>query len=176
MSVEEDFSDFDEEAAPSKSELKRQMHELQELGASIVTLSKERINALGLPEKLLDALAHWQTISAHGARRRQLQYIGKLMRYVDPEPIRRALEEQHRGSAEQTLQLHRLEGLRAALLDEGPAGKEALTQWLSEHPETDIQQLRTLIRNARKDASASPEQRSGKAFRELFRFLKDYEQ
>lgn len=175
MTEAEDF-DASEDLPPSKSELKRQMHELQDLGAAIVTLSKERIKALDLPEKLLDALKQWQTISAHGGRRRQLQYIGKLMRSVDPEPIRRALDEQHRGSAEQTLQLHRLETLRQTLLDEGDNGQQALTDWTRQHPQADIQQLRSLIRSARKDAAASPEQRSGRAYRELFQFLKEHEQ
>lgn len=164
-----------EEFAPSKSELKRQMHDLQELGAAIVTLNKERIKALGLPEKLIEALKHWQDITAHGAKRRQLQYIGKLMRSVDPEPIRRSLEEQHKGSAEQTLQLHRLETLREQLLAEDENGKNALTQWLDEHPQADAQKLRSFIRAARKDASATPEQRNGRTFRELFKYLKEYE-
>lgn len=168
--------DFEDEAlTPSKSELKRQMHELQDLGAALATLSKERLAALALPEKLLEAVAQWQTIRAHGGRRRQLQYIGKLMRAVDPEPIRRALDEQHRGSAEQTLQLHKLETLRLSLLDEGPAGQQALTDWLAARPDVDIQRLRSLIRAARKDAQTAPEERAGRAFRELFRFLKEFD-
>lgn len=175
MNIDNDDFDSSEELAPSKSALKRQMHELQNLGATIVTLSKERIEALQLPEKLLEALKQWQKINAHGGKRRQLQYIGKLMRSVDPQPIRQALEEQHSGSAQQTLQLHQLETLREQLLAEDESSKDRLTQWLNEHPEADAQKLRSLIRAARKDASASPEQRSGKTFRELFKYLKEFE-
>ena len=171
----EEFDASEEELAPSKSELKRQMHDLEKLGIAIVTLSKERIAALELPEKLIEALKHWQSITAHGAKRRQLQYIGKLMRSVEPEPIRQALEEQHKGSAQQTLQLHKLEALREQFLAEGEASKNTLTTWLNEHPQADAQQLRSLIRAARKDASATPEKRSGRAFRELFKFLKEHE-
>lgn len=175
MIIDNDQSDDCEQLAPSKSELKRQMHELQELGAAIVTLSKERIAALQLPEKLLDALKQWQKITAHGGKRRQLQYIGKLMRQVEPEPIRKALEEQRQGSAEQTLQLHQLEALRQQLLNEGEPGQNTLTEWLNQHPDADAQTLRNLIRAARKDASGLPEQRNGRAYRELFKYLKEFQ-
>ena len=166
----------DEDTGPSKSQLKREMHDLQELGIAIATLSKERVKALNLPEKLLEAIAQWKKITAHGGKRRQYQYIGKLMRSVDPEPIRKAVEEQHRGSAEQTVQLHHLEDLRKALLEEGNAGQAALTEWADGHPDADLQQLRSLIRAAKKDMAASPEKRSGRSFRELFHFLKEHEE
>lgn len=166
----------EEELGPSKSQLKREMHELQELGIAIATLSKERVKALDLPDKLLEAIATWKKITAHGGKRRQYQYIGKLMRSVDPEPIRKALEEQHRGSAEQTMQLHHLEDVRKALLEEGDAGQAALTEWADAHSGADMQQLRSLIRAARKDMAVSPEKRSGRAFRELFQFLKQHEE
>ena len=163
----------EEDLAPSKSQRKREMHELQEIGIAIASLSKERVKALELPEKLLEAIADWKKISAHGGKRRQYQYIGKLMRSVDPEPIKAALEEQHKGSAEQTLQLHLLENLRKDFLKDGEAGQTALTRWAEEHPGADLQQLRSLIRAARKDMAMSPEQRSGRAYRELYQFLKD---
>ena len=166
----------EEESEPSKSQLKREMHERQELGIAIATLSKERVKALDLPEKLLEAIAQWKKITAHGGKRRQYQYIGKLMRSIDPEPIRKALEEQFSGSAEQTLQLHHLENLRKTLLEDGDAGQAALTTWVNNHPHADFQQLRNLIRAARKDMAASPEKRSGRSFKELFQFLKDAEE
>lgn len=160
---------------PSKSQLKREMLERQELGAALVTLSETRLEALALPERLLDALAEWQRTRSHEGRRRQLQYIGKLMRLVDPEPIRQALEAQHRGSAEETLKLHQLEGERLALLADDESANAAVTQWIAAHPDADVQRLRSLIRAARKDQSATPEQRSGRAYRELFQFLKDHD-
>lgn len=175
MTEQEDFEGQEEPLAPSKTELKRQMHELQNMGAAIATLSKERLKTLDLPEKLVEAVKHWESITAHGGKRRQLQYIGKLMRSVDPEPIQRALEEQHRGSAELTLQLHKLEALRETLLGEGESAQQALTHWLNQHPNADMQQLRSLIRAARKDAAAQPEKRSGRTFRELFKFLKEHD-
>lgn len=165
-----------EDLGPSKSQLKREMHGRQEIGIAITTLSKERVKALNLPDQLLDALDVWKKITAHGGKRRQYQYIGKLMRTIDIEPIKKALEEQHKGSAEQTAQLHYLEGLRKALLDDGELGQITLTEWAKTHPGADLQQLRSLIRAAKKDVAASPEKRSGKVFRELYQFLREHEE
>lgn len=171
----DDIDDAGGELPPSKSQLKREMHELQELGAALATLSEARLAALALPERLLDALAEWQRTRSHEGRRRQLQYIGKLMRTVEPEPIRQALDAQHRGSAEETLRLHRLEGERLALLAEEPEGSAAATRWIAAHPGADVQRLRSLVRAARRDQAESPEARSGRAYRELFQFLKEHD-
>jgi ribosome-associated protein len=156
---------------PSKTELKRESTELQALGEALLTLSAERLAALALPEKLFDALEQAKKISAFEGRRRQIQFIGKLMRQVDPVPIRAAIEAQHGGSAQDAMDLHLAEQWRDQLvLDDG-----ALERWLAAHADSDVQQLRALIRQARKDAR--PERpgealRHGKAYREIFQLVR----
>ena len=126
--------------------------------------------SLGLDEKLVDALRAHRKIRSHEARRRQMQLIGKLMRSVDVEPVRRAVAEMQLGRARDSLALHQAERWRAELL----AADDATTRFASEHPDADLQ-LRALVRNARKDQSLAPEQRSGRAFRELFQFIRAHE-
>ncbi len=161
----EDDDDFDR---PSKSQLKRDMHVLQALGEDLLTLPANRLEPLQLPEILLDALRMAKKISSHEGRRRQMQYIGKLMRRVDPEPIRQAVAAYKLGHAKDSLALHESEAWRERLL----ADDAALQSFIAEHAGTDVQQLRSLVRAARKDAANEPEKRSGRAFRELFQFIK----
>lgn len=157
---------------PSKTELKRESTELQDLGEALLTLRPELLASLDLPEKLLDAVAQARTITAFEGRRRQIQFIGKLMRQVDAAPIRAAIEEQHSGSAHDTMALHLAEQWRNDLVaDDG-----ALERWVAAHADTDAQQLRSLIRQARKDAK--PERpgeapRHGKAYREIFQLVRE---
>ncbi|HEX2540490.1 MAG TPA: ribosome biogenesis factor YjgA [Caldimonas sp.] len=153
---------------PSKTRLKQQSHELQALGEALVALSDARLEPLGLGEPLLDAIRACRGMRSHEARRRQMQLIGKLMRSVDVEPVRAAVAESQLGPARDSLALHRAERWRAELI----ADDAATTRFASAHPEADLQQLRTLVRNARKDASGVPEQRNGRAYRELFRFIR----
>lgn len=162
--------EFDDEAGrPSKSALKRQMHELQTLGEELTRLPDSRIAPLNLPESLLDALAEFHRTRSFEGKRRQLQYVGKLMRHVDPEPIREAIAAFKLGSAKDTLRLHEAERWREELL----AQDDALTRWMSEHPSTDAQALRSLVRAARKDSTAATvEQRHARAYRELFQLIK----
>ena len=162
--------EFDDEAGrPSKSALKRQMHELQTLGEELTRLPDSRIVPLNLPESLLDALAEFHRTRSFEGKRRQLQYVGKLMRHVDPEPIREAIAAFKLGSAKDTLRLHEAERWREELL----AQDDALTRWMSEHPSTDAQALRSLVRAARKDSTAATvEQRHARAYRELFQLIK----
>lgn len=162
--------EFDEAAGrPSKSALKRQMHDLQELGEDLTRLPASRITPLNLPEILLDALAEFHRTRSFEGKRRQLQYVGKLMRNVDAEPVREAVAAFKLGSAVDTLRLHEAERWREELL----ADNDALTRWMAEHPGTDAQALRSLVRAARKDSTApTPEQRHARAFRELFQFIK----
>ena len=159
----------DDFARPSKTQKKRDSHVLQSLGEDLLTLPKERILALNLPETLLEAVKAAKKISAFEGRRRQMQYIGKLMRQVDPEPIRQAVADFKLGRAQDSLTLHQSERWRERLL----ADDNALQAFIQEHPGLDMQQLRSLVRAARKDAAAAPEQRSGRAFRELFQFIKN---
>ena len=144
------------------------MHELQDLGEALVGLPEERIAALALPESLRAALEEFGRTRSHEGRRRQMQYIGKLMRRIDPEPIREAVAAARLGQARDALTLHEAEGWRKRLIE----NDDAVTAWGSAFPGSDVQQLRSLIRAARKDAAAAPEQRSGRAYRELFRFIK----
>lgn len=155
---------------PSKTALKKQAHEQQALGEALAALSAARLAALELPDALRDALREYQRTRSHEGRRRQRQHIGKLMRQVDTAPLQQAVAEAQLGPAQDTLALHRAEHWRVELA----ASDEALTRWLAEHPDTDAQHLRTLIRNARKEASLAPEQRHGRAWRELFQFLKPH--
>ena len=106
----------------------------------------------------------------HEGKRRQMQYIGKLMRGIDTEPIRQAVTDMQLGRAKDSLALHEAERWRAELV----ADDAAATRWISDHPDTDVQQLRSLIRAARKDAALVPEKRSGRAYRELFQFIKTH--
>jgi ribosome-associated protein len=152
----------------SKTRLKKASHDLQDLGEALVALPDDRLDALGLDESLLDAVREFRRTRSHEGRRRQMQYIGKLMRRSDDAPIREAVAAMQLGSAKDTLALHRSECWRAELI----ADDTALTRWTTEHPHSDLQQLRSLVRNARKDAAQEPEKRSGRAYRELFQFIK----
>ena len=152
----------------SKTRKKREMHELQALGVALARLSESQIQTMEMPETLREALFEVKRIKSHEAKRRQMQYIGRLMRDLDPEPIRSRLAEIEGHSAQAGARHRRLEAWRGRLL----ADDAALTEFAAAFPAADLQALRTLIRNARK------EQKEGKpprAYRELFRVLKTIE-
>jgi ribosome-associated protein len=165
---------------PSKTELKRESTELQKLGEDLLTLRAELFERLELPENLVSGLEDLKRITNFEGRRRQMQYVGKLMRGLEPEvlqSVRDALEEQRSGSAQQTLALHAAEKWRDDLI----ASDDALPAWLQAHPDTDVQQLRALIRQARKDTAPSQDEiskglvpRKGRAFREIFQIVRDH--
>lgn len=151
----------------SKTRRKREMTELQSLGAALVELPESQVRAMALDEGLVAAVLEAKRVRSHEAKRRQLQYIGRLMRSLDPEPIRAQLAAAEGSSAQAAAAHRRLEAWRERLL----ADDAALTSFASEHPGADLQELRALIRNARK------EQKEGKpprAYRELFRTLKTF--
>jgi ribosome-associated protein len=152
----------------SKTRRKREMLELQALGVALAELSEAQLKSMALAEDLLAALLEAKRIRSHEAKRRQMQYIGRLMRELDPAPIRSRLAELEGSSAQATARHRRLETWRERLI----AGDEALTAFAAEHPGADLQGLRTLIRNARKEMSLA---RPPRAYRELFRVLKDIE-
>lgn len=158
------------EPRPSKTRLKKASHDLQDLGEAVVTLPEHRLAGLPIDETLLDAITEYRRTRSHEGRRRQMQYIGKLMRRVDAEPLREAVAASQLGRAADALALHAAEAWRHRLL----ADDAALTAWSARHPDADVQQLRSLLRAARKDAAAAPGQRSGRAFRELFRFIRQH--
>jgi ribosome-associated protein len=163
----------------SKTELKRESTELQKLGEALLTLRADLMAGLTLPEKLVDAVAEAKRITNFEGKRRQMQFIGKLMRGLDEETrqsVRDALEEQRKGSASDALALHQAEKWRDDLI----AREGAFEEWLAAHPGTDTQQLRALIRQARKDDQTSKESiskglapRQGRAYREIFQLVKD---
>jgi len=154
------------EEKPSKTERKRAMHELQALGERLVGLNQEQLAAIALPENLHEAVEQARRITKHEARRRQLQYIGRLMRAVDPEPIREKLKVWDGVSAEHTAQQHRVERWRDRLLED----EAVVDELVRAHPGIDTQHLRVLTRKAREERAAGS---SPRAYRELFRALRD---
>jgi len=156
---------------PSKTRLKQASHALQDLGEAAVALPDSRLDALPIDESLRDAIRTYKKTRSHEGRRRQMQYIGKLMRLHDTEPLRLAVSDLQLGRAQDALALHEAERWRAELIRDDAAA----TRWIAEHPQADVQQLRSLVRAARKDAAQAPEQRSGRAFRDLFQFIKQHE-
>jgi ribosome-associated protein len=166
---QDDADDDGFSGRPSKSALKRESHELQALGKQLLEMPDARLDSIGMPERLRDALADYKRTKSFEGRRRQLQFIGKVMREVDAEPLREAVAEFQLGHARNALALHQAERWRAELLSDD---KDALTRWAESFPQSDLQQLRNLVRSARKDAAEVPEKRSGRAFRELFQYIK----
>ncbi|HEV7913747.1 MAG TPA: ribosome biogenesis factor YjgA [Albitalea sp.] len=155
---------------PSKTRMKQASHDLQDLGEALVEMPDARLADIAMDESLREAIREYKRTRTHEGRRRQMQYIGKLMRRADPEPLREAVAAMQLGRAKDSLALHEAERWRNELI----ASDDALTRWTAEHPDSDGQQLRSLIRAARKDAAAVPEQRSGRAYRELFKFIREH--
>jgi len=164
---DEDFSDSS--GRPSKTKKKEAMHELQDLGAELVELSVGQLKRINLPDDILAAVRECQKITAHGARRRQLQYIGKLMRNADDEPIRAGLALIRGESSAETARLHRLERFRTRLLEDESFLSEIAATW----PGVDLQHLRQLRRNALKEQEAG---KPPKNFRAIFQVLQELDQ
>jgi ribosome-associated protein len=161
---DEDFNDSNER--PSKTKRKEAMHELQDLGAELVELSVGQLKRIKLPENIYDAVRECQKITAHGAHRRQLQYLGKLMRTADDEPIRAGLALIRGESSGEIARLHRLERLRTRLLADETALSEIAALW----PGADLQYLRQLRRNALKEQENN---KPPKSFRAIFQALQE---
>lgn len=163
------LSDDDEEGLPlppSKSQRKREMHALQDIGEQLVALSQDQLKKVPMPESLADAVRDAKRMTKHEARRRQMQYVGKLMRHIDAEPIQAQLDAFNGLSKAEIARQHRLERLRADLIDDEKTLQTIGETW----PGADFQQLRTLRRNALKEREQNKPPR---AFRELFRVLRD---
>lgn len=159
----------------SRTDLKRESTELQKLGEALLTLRADLLARLPLSDKLKDAILEAKRITNFEGKRRQMQYIGKMMRKLEAaevEQVRAALDEQANGSAADNLALHQAEIWRDRLISQD----DAAGQWIAQYPSTDTQQLRALIRQARKDAV--PEKpgaavRHGRAYREIFQLVRD---
>lgn len=150
----------------SKTKRKAAMDELQDIGATLIDLPKEKLAKLDLPEILADAIREAKRITANGATRRQLQYIGRLMRSVDTAPILDQLQRWEGKHTAENAYFHRLENWRTRLIAE----ENALSEFMLQYPNVDSQQIRTLIRNARREQAAS---KPPKSSRELFKLLRE---
>jgi ribosome-associated protein len=162
-----DNDDDDIDYGPSKSELKRQSQGLQDLGEQLIGLPQAEFDAMDLPDSLRDAVALARRITAHGGLYRQKQYIGKLMRNVDAEPIRKALEARNLLQRSETLRLRKVEAWRAKLLE---GGVPALDELLAECPGIDRGTVTRLVAQALRERDRSQPPR---ASRELFAVLRD---
>lgn len=153
---------------PSKSEMKRRMHALQALGTALVELGEGQLARIPIDsDELLEAIAEAKRIRSNSARKRHMQYIGKLMRDIDPAPIQRALDEVHEVRRQDTANLHDLESLRTRVLSAGPAGVDIVLQrW----PQAERQKLRQLIlQHQRENERGKPPAAS----RKLFKYLRE---
>lgn len=154
---------------PSKSQIKREMEALQDIGKELVELGRDQLKKIDLPDDLRDAVRDAQRFTQHEARRRQLQYIGRLMRDLDAEPIRAALDAIRGVSAVATARQHALERLRTRFMED----EKVIGEIAGDHPGADLQYLRQLRRNALKEREQNKPPR---AYRELFRVLRGLEE
>ncbi len=153
---------------PSKSQLKREMTALQKLGEALVDAPRDRVKKVPMPEDVLEAILECQQISSHEGRRRQLQFVGKKMRTLSEEEIaiiQKTVDGWRGTSKAEAAALHAVERQRERLL----ADDNALTDLCAQYPTLNVQQLRTLIRNARKEQA---DNKPPKAYREIFQILK----
>jgi ribosome-associated protein len=148
----------------SKTRRKKQMHALQDLGARLVALSAEELARIDLPETLREAVEDARRFTRHEARRRQMQYIGRIMRGIDSGPIAEQVAALKAPSKRQTALFHVAERWRQELLDDGTA----LERFMKEFPEADPDRLRTMVEEAREEKRAA---RAPRRFRELFHAL-----
>ena len=159
--------DNEEEDFISKSQVKRDMHALFDMGAQLVELPAGKLKKIPLEENLVDAIHQCQSITKHGARKRQLKLISKLLRHADFEAIREAFEELEAPKREAIAEFHSVERWRDRLLEEGDT---ALAELLNEYPNADRQQLRQLVRNARNKKQS--EERIKRHTKEIFQALR----
>ena len=160
----EDDDDLPQYDGPSKSQLKREQTELQNLGREMTKLGDDQLRRINLPEDVYAEIVEFRRMKSFGAQRRQLQLIGKKMRNMDPVAVREAIDRATGESRAAVALLHRCETWRDQMIE----GDEALTKFIDQHPEADISQLRTLVRNARKERNL---QKPPKSSRELNRYV-----
>lgn len=165
-SFDDEVTEENEIIRVSKSEIKRDAEEIKKFGIKLVNLSSGNLKKIPMEEKLADAV-QLARVSQKGALRRQLQYIGKLLRQMDIEPIRQALEKIENKHNQQQIEFHQVEQLRDKLIAEGDI---AIAQLLDEYPQFDRQHLRNLVRNAQREQKK--EKGSPKYYREIFQYLK----
>lgn len=150
---------------PSKTRRKADMHALQSIGEALVELSNEQLASVDMPDSLRDAVMEAKRLNKHEARRRQMQYIGRLMRDVDSAPLRAKLDELAGRSATATAALHRVERWRDRLIEDDGA----FSDFVQAYPHAELQPIRAAVREVRKEREAA---RAPRYFRELFRLIK----
>jgi ribosome-associated protein len=160
----------DDETGISKTQRKRELAALRELGVKLLDFSEDSLRALALPERLLEAVLEGKRITSHVARKRQLHYIGKLMKEYDPAPVRAAVEAREHQHDTSTRTFHELESLRERLLADGD---DALPAVLAQYPRSDRARLRKLVRQARQEQATGQPPGAGRA---LFRYLRELQE
>lgn len=151
----------------SKSRRKREAEAVQQLGQALIEAPESDWQQLGLPERLIDALREAKHIHSHNARKRHLQFIGKLMRDIDAGPVNQYMQQRHQQKKNAAAALHRVEALRDQLIDGNQATIDSL---LESHPEASLKQLRHLVRQVHREREAGHAPKSARA---LFRYLKE---
>lgn len=161
----------DDQPVISKTKLKAEADAKQTLGKTLIDLPLDKINQLDLPEALLEAVLEAKRIKSNSALRRQVQYIGRLMRDVNPEPIQEQLDRWNGKNQLENARFHAMERWRDRLISEGGRpNAEALQQFVAKYPSADIQQLRNLSRNANKEHTNN---KPPKSSRELFKLIRE---
>jgi ribosome-associated protein len=165
----------DQDEGPSKTQLKKAMHELQELGAALLELPEAQLEDIEMDDRLRNALNELRRLKTHEARRRQTQYVGKLLRDTDVEPFRLALAAWRAGQARDAREFREIERWRERLL----ADDSGLAAWIKAYPASDTPQFRALVTHARREQAISREaeakgwqQGKGRAYRELFQSVR----
>lgn len=160
---EDDYPEYD---GPSKSQLKRDMHRLQKMGEALLALKPSQVADIPMSDQLRAAIEESWRLTQNEAKRRHMQYLGKLMRHEDEEQLQKAIDGFNAGSEENTRRLHLAERWRERLL----ADDNAITEFLNEHSGAEAQSLRNLVRNCRKDLA---QDRNSGSSRKLFRYIRD---
>ena len=155
-----------EDLEKSRTRLKKEAEALQKIGAKLAALSDEQLRRINLPTSLIEAVTAIRTMRSHGARRRQLQYIGALMRHVEVSPIEQALMDIDQGAYRQAKEFQRIEQWRDRLVE---GDDEAYTEILERFPRANRQRLGQLVRSARKERQNN---KPPKSYRNLFRYLR----
>lgn len=160
-------SEHDEEFVKSRTQIKKEMEALQAIGKQLTEMKAEQLKEVPMGDELRKAIDLYRNnITQREARRRQMQYIGKLMRAEDAEAIQAVIDRYDSSSQAFAQNLHHCEVWRTRLVSEG---KQALTEFVENYPEVDIQHLRQLVRNAQKDAE---KQKNTGAAKKLFQFIR----
>jgi ribosome-associated protein len=155
------------ELEKSRTQRKKEAIALQKIGEKLIQLSDEQLRRMDLPAEIIEAIVDIRPMTSHGARRRQMQYIGSMMRDVDAAPIEQALLEIEQGEYQRAREFHRLEAWRDRLVDGDDA---AMTEILDVFPQANRQRLGQLVRSARKEKQNN---KPPKSARNLFRYLRE---